>query len=151
VEPPRRVGPVGLTQQLRVLATYGDGSTADVTHWAKFDSMDEGVLAVNSDGLVRTVGKGQGAAMARFAGQAAVATYVVPFAETVELAGWVDHNFIDRLAAAKFREIGIPPSPLCDEATFLRRAFLDVTGTLPTVEQAAAFLDSADPDKRKKL
>jgi hypothetical protein len=151
VEPARRVGPAGFTQQLRVTARYPDGRTADVTHWAKFDSMDEGVLAVNADGRVRTVGRGQGTVLARFEGQAAVATFVVPHAETVELTGWVDQNVIDTLAAAKFRQIGIAPSGLCDDATFLRRASLDVTGTLPTAEQAKAFFDSNDPDRRKKL
>lgn len=151
VEPARRVGPVGFNQQLRVLATYADGRTVDVTHWARFDTLDESVLTVNADGRVRAVGKGQGAALVRFEGQAAIATVVVPFADKVDMAGWVDQNVIDTHAAAKFREIGIPPSGLCDDATFLRRAFLDVTGTLPTAEQAKAFLDSPDPGKRSKL
>jgi hypothetical protein len=151
VVPDRRVGAVGFTQQLRVVASYTDGKQRDVTAWAKFDSTDESVLQVGADGLVRTVGRGQGAAMVRFEGQAELATMVVPYADKVDLAGWVNNNFIDRLAAAKFQQIGITPSPLCEDATFLRRAFLDVTGSLPTVEQAAAFLDSRDPDKRKKL
>ena len=69
----------------------------------------------------------------------------------MDLADWVDNNFIDRLAAAKFREIGIAPSPLCDDATFLRRAYLDAVGTLPTPKQAAAFLESKNPDKRNQL
>jgi hypothetical protein len=100
---------------------------------------------------VKTVGKGQGGTLVRFEGQAAIATVVVPQADKVELTGWTDNNFIDKLAAAKFREIGLPPSGLCDDATFLRRASLDVTGTLPTPEQTKAFLDSTDPDKRVKL
>jgi len=151
VLPARRVGPAGTTQQLRVVATFSDGKSADVTHWAKFDSMDDAVVGVDANGLAHTVGKGQGAVMVRFEGQATVALFVVPYSDKVDLAGWSDNNFIDTLAAAKFREIGIPPSPLCDDATFLRRCFLDATGTLPTVEQAKAFLDSPDPDKRKKL
>jgi hypothetical protein len=151
VVPHRRVGSEGSTQQLRVVATYSDGKQRDVTAWAKFDSIDESVLRVTSDGLVRAVGRGQGTAMVRFEGQAELATIVVPFADKVDLSGWVSNNFIDRLAAAKFQEIGITPSPLCDDPTFLRRAFLDATGSLPTVEQSAAFLDSKDPDKRKKL
>lgn len=151
VQPPRRVGAEGLTQQLQVVATYSNGKKRDVTAWAKFDSTDEGVVAVTREGLARTVGKGQGAVMVRFEGQAELATVVVPFAPSVDLGDWKDNNFIDRLAAAKFKEIGIAPSPLCDDATFLRRAFLDVTGSLPTVEQAKAFLDSKDPDRRKKL
>jgi hypothetical protein len=151
VWPVRRVGPPGFPQQLRVVARYEGGSSSDVTALAKFSSMDEGVLRVSSTGLVSTVGRGQGIALVRFEEQAAIATFVVPYADAVDLGGWVDNNFVDRLAAAKFREVGITPSPLCDEATFLRRAYLDVTGTMPTPAQAAAFLDSKDIDKRNRV
>jgi hypothetical protein len=151
VTPPRRVGCVGLMQQLQVTASYSDGSKRDVTAWARYDSMDEAVLRVSPQGLMQTTGKGQATVMVRFQGQAQIAQVVVPYAENVELTGWVENNFIDRLAAAKFREIGIAPSGLCDDATFLRRAYLDSVGTLPTVEQARAFLDSTDRKKREKL
>jgi hypothetical protein len=151
VFPLRCIGAVGFTQQLRVTALYSDGKTRDVTAWTRFDSMDEGVLKVTPQGRLSAVGRGQGVAMVRFDGQAAICTVVVPYAKSPELAGWTSENFIDRLAAAKFREIGIAPSPLCDDATFLRRAYLDAIGCLPTVAEAAAFLDSTDPDKRKKL
>ncbi len=149
--PSRRVGPPGFTQQLQLLATYDNGHTRDVTALAQFSSMDEGVLSVSPSGKVITVGRGQGVALARFEEQASIATFVVPYADSVDLTGWVDNNFIDRLAAAKFREIGISPSSLCDDAAFLRRAYLDATGTLPTPEQATAFLDNKDPDKRNQL
>jgi len=151
VEPARQVGAVGHSQQLRVVATYSDGRSADVTHWSKFDSLNEGVLTVGPDGRARTIGRGQGSALVRFEGQSAVATFVVPHAAAVDLSGWTEHNFIDRLAAAKFREIGIAPSGLCDDATFLRRASLDVIGTLPTADESKAFIDSTDPDKRARL
>lgn len=151
VRPPRRVGPPGTTQQLQVLATYSDGKTRDVTCWAKFDSLDDSVVTVTPEGRSAIVGKGQSNVMVRFEGQAEVTTVVSPYAESVDLAGWADNNFIDTLAAKKFRELGIPPSPLCDDATFLRRAFFDAIGTLPAVEEAKAFLDSPDPDKRRKL
>lgn len=151
VWPPRRVGSLGFTQQLQVLASYDNGRTRDVTALARFDSMDEGVLRVTPSGQVATVGRGQGVALARFEEQAEIATFVVPYAGSVDLTGWVDNNFIDRHAAAKFREIGISPSPPCDDAAFLRRAYLDATGTLPTPAQATAFLDSKDADKRNQL
>lgn len=151
VLPNRRVGASGFQQQLQVIATYSNGKKRDVTALAKFDSMDESVLQVDREGLIRAGGKGQGVCMIRFEGHAEICTVVVPYSGNPSLAGWVDQNFIDKHAAAKFREIGINPSGLCDDATFLRRAFLDVTGTLPTVEQSVAFLDSKDPDKRKKL
>lgn len=151
VTPARRVGPQGLTQQLRVEATYSDGTVRDVTAWAKFDSMDEGILSVTPSGLVTAVGKGQAPMMVRFEGQGEVSMFVIPYAEGTELVGWSNHNFVDELAAAKFRELGIVPSGLCDDATFIRRAFLDATGTLPTPEETLAFLQSTDPNKREQL
>src|SRR5262249_7865756 len=89
--------------------------------------------------------------MVRFEGQAQLDQVVVPYAENVNLSRWVENNFVDRLAADKFRQIGISPSGPCDDATFLRRAYVDAIGTLPTVEQARGFLDSSDPKKREKL
>ncbi len=151
VIPPRRVGPVGMMQQLQVLATYTDGKTRDVTCWAKFDSLDDSVVTVTEDGRFTTAGKGQSNVMVRFEGQAEIATVVVPYADNFELVDWKENNFIDALAAKKFRELGLPPSPLCDDATFVRRAFLDAIGTLPTIEETKTFIDSTDPDKRKKL
>lgn len=151
VYPKQRVGQAGLNQQLRVEATYADGSVRDVTPWTRFDSMDEALLEVSDRGYVRSLAPGQAAVMARFEGQAAISLFVMPYRTSVELAGWQNNNFIDELAAARFRELGIEPSPLCDDATFVRRAFLDATGTLPTVEQTRAFLQSKAPDKRRQL
>ncbi len=151
VEPSRRVGAEGFEQQLRVVASYDDGTSRDVTPWAKYDSTEDGVVAVGPTGRYKTVGAGGGAVMVRFEGQAALASVIVPGKTAADLSGWVEQNYVDHLAAAKFREIGLTPSPLCDDATFLRRAYLDAIGTLPTVEQAKAFLDSTDRDKRTKL
>jgi len=151
VFPKERLRQVGLTQQIRVEAEYGDGRKRDVTPLARFDSMDDGVLSVAADGMVKTVGKGQAAVMIRYEGQADISLFVVPHAEKVELTGWQNNNFLDELAAAKFRELGIEASPLADDATFIRRAFLDSIGTLPTPEETQAFLASTDPQKRVKL
>ncbi len=151
VFPKQRVGQQGLSQQLRVEATYADGTIRDVTALSLFDSMDEAMLDVSETGFVRTHGKGQAPIMVRFEGQAGIAMFVVPYEVSVELAGWQNNNFIDELAAKKFRELGIEPSPLCDDATFVRRAFLDATGSLPTIEQTAAFHAKADPNKREQL
>lgn len=151
VTPTERIGTRGLTQQLRVEATYSDGTTRDVTAWAMFDSMDEGVLAVTNGGFVTSVGRGQASVMIRFDTQAEIANFVIPYKATAELAGWKNNNFVDELAEQKFRELGIEPSALCDDATFVRRVFLDVVGTLPNIDEVTSFIESQDPDKRNKL
>jgi hypothetical protein len=89
--------------------------------------------------------------MTRFAGHAQITMFVIPFADSVELSGWENKNFVDELAANKFRELGIEPVGLCDDATFVRRAFLDATGSLPTVEECTKFIASTDINKREHL
>jgi hypothetical protein len=58
---------------------------------------------------------------------------------------------IDRLIQEKLDQAKVPASPLADDAEFLRRVHLDLTGRLPTYEQTTAFLDSKDADRRAKL
>ena len=151
VTPAQRIGGKGLTQQLRVEATYSDETTRDVTAWALFDSMDESALAVTERGNVTAVGQGQASIMVRFESHAEIVNFVMPYKDSVELAGWKNNNFVDELAEKKFHELGIEPSPLCDDATFVRRVYLDVIGTLPSVDDTTTFMASADPDKRNKL
>lgn len=58
---------------------------------------------------------------------------------------------IDEIVFAKWKELGIEPANKCSDAVFLRRVYLDVIGTLPTVKEARDFLSDKSPDKRKKL
>ncbi len=146
VTPAQRIGDIGLKQQLRVEAVYADGETRDVTAWAKFDSMDEGLVAVTREGLCTVAGRGQAPVMVRFEGQADICMFVIPYGPPAPLVGWTNNNVIDELAATKFKELGIEPSPLCDDATFLRRIFLDAIGTLPTREEIDEFLRMTDAD-----
>jgi hypothetical protein len=138
--PARKTSVPGAKQQLRVEAFYSDGTSRDVTALAKFDSMDEGVLSVTREGLVTINGKGQAPALVRYEGQAATCLFMVPYAAHVELSGWKNQNFVDELAAARFRELGIEPSALCSDAAFLRRAYFDAIGTQPNVGRSAGLL-----------
>lgn len=155
VEPAARIGGEGMQQQLRVRATYADGRRRDVTAWTRFDAIDEGVVRVEPAGVVTAVGRGHGSVMARFGGEAAIATFAVPFsdapAEGGRFAEWHGGHPLDAVAARTFAELGLVPSPRCDDATFLRRAYLDCLGGLPTVEESRAFLASSAPDKRERL
>ncbi len=151
VFPKRRVATVGSQQQLRVVANYADGSIRDVTPLSRFDSLDEGMLAVSESGLVTTNGHGQAGIMVRFEGKAEICMVTTPYSEQPNLDDWKNNNFIDEFAIGKFKELGIAPSPVCDDATFVRRAYLDAIGSLPTPEEVKAFVDREDLAKREKL
>jgi len=60
-------------------------------------------------------------------------------------------NRIDELVLARLDALGIEPSPMCSDEVFLRRVYLDVIGTLPTVEEVHDFLADDHPDKRRAL
>ena len=85
---------------------------------------------------------------AALAGAAGAGSPVPPFESDVDP---ISQGRIDKLVAAKLQQLGIPPARNCSDAVFLRRVFLDVTGTLPTADQARRFLNDTDPDKRRKL
>jgi hypothetical protein len=58
---------------------------------------------------------------------------------------------IDELVFARLKRSGIEPARLCSDAVFVRRAYLDAIGTLPTAQEARAFLSDSDPNKRNAL
>lgn len=141
------------TQQLRVIATDSTGAKFDVTPLARFQSNHDGLASVDEQGLV-TVGKnpGDAAVMAAFLGFVDVFRVLIPQTESTEgLSRPPVHNFIDELVDAKLNQLHVVPSGLCTDAEFLRRASLDIIGTLPTVAESRAFLADVATDKRAKL
>jgi hypothetical protein len=148
VEPPGGVIERGQQQQLRALATYSDGSVRDVSALALYESNAEAMATVSDGGLVNVHDiPGRVAVMVRYQGQVAVFTAAVPLGAPVEDLP-EPNNFIDEYVFANLRQIGIPPSPVCDDATFLRRVTLDIAGRLPTEEEAREFLAGTGAEKR---
>lgn len=140
-------------QQLAVVAEYSDGSTRDVTRQAEFFSNLDVVAAVESDALVRA-GKesGEAAIMARHMGFVAVFTAIRPHGPTLtEIPEFKPINKVDEFALAKWKKLGLKPSPTCDDGTFVRRVTIDLCGRLPTAAEVKAFTDDKTADKRAKL
>jgi Protein of unknown function (DUF1553)/Protein of unknown function (DUF1549)/Bacterial Ig-like domain (group 2) len=144
----------GASQQLLVRAHYSDGRERDVTRWAKFASTEASVAAVDDLGKLSVTGRGEAAITVWFASNVTIATVSVPYEKPVAdevFASSLRRNFIDEIVLDKLRRLRIPPSGQADDAAFLRRAFLDTLGVLPTDAEAAAFLADPAPDKRAKL
>src|SRR5262249_4113757 len=153
VEPRERtLAPRG-RQQLRVVARYTDGREADVTGHAKVQSNNDALAAVEPGGLaIAGEVPGEAAVMASYMNAVDVFRVVVPRPETIANYPPVPaNNFIDGLVFAKLRRLNVLPSDLADDAEYLRRVYLDVTGTLPTPAEARAFLADSRPEKRARL
>jgi len=137
-------------QQLQVFAIDSDGTRRCVTREAEFISNATDVAEVDSSGLVQvSTVPGEAAILARYRGLVSVARVRLPQAGNV--ARPVLTHPIDVLVWDRFSLLGIRPSELVDDAEFLRRVYLDSIGTLPTVEEARAFLSNRALDKREKL
>ena len=150
VEPSRITLKPKTAQQLKVTARYSDGSSRDVTKLALFEANDTAMASATDGGLVNTLDlPGNVAVMVRFGGKVSVCSVSIPLGAPVESLPPVK-NFIDQHVFANLKQIGIPPSPICDDSTFLRRVSLDIGGRLPTMEETKAFLADKAPDKRDR-
>lgn len=139
---------------IKVRAIYSDGRVADVTHWAKFSSSEDLVAQVDDEGQITGTGYGQAAINVVFGSQVATVTITSPFpnnfaAEVYDASP--KQNFIDEYVIKKLKELRIPPSDQCTDREFIRRAFLDAAGILPTPEEVQQFLRDPSPTKRARL
>ncbi|WP_406695329.1 DUF1549 domain-containing protein [Singulisphaera sp. Ch08] len=150
VYPDSRVMTRGTSQQIIVTAHYTDGTTEDVTRWAQYQSNDPEVADVAEGGKVATRElSGQAGIMARYQGQVAVFRATVPLGLPIVAAPeFRPNNLIDVASLKQWKALGILPSESCTDAEFIRRASLDIIGTLPTAEEIKAFVADPSPEKR---
>lgn len=144
----------GIAQQLVVRAYFTDGHAEDVTRWAKYVSTNQAVATIDDDGQIKVMGHGEGAVTAWYLSQMATASVTSPYEANVPpevFATAPRRNFIDEQVLAKLQALNLPPSPPANDGEFIRRAFLDTIGTLPTVDETRAFLADSAPDKRDRL
>jgi hypothetical protein len=154
VFPAKAVLKPGAGQQLVVRARYSDGDVRDVTHWTKYSSNNEGVASVDDEGRVRVNGQGEAAITLWFSDQVLYARIISPYDHKVGSDAYLSFqpkNFIDELTLAKWKSLNLVPSASSSDAQFLRRAYLDAIGVLPTPEEVEEFLANKSPDKRAKL
>lgn len=144
----------GQVQPLIVRAQYSDGRVEDVTQWAKFTSANEAVATVDEAGVATVIGPGEGAVTAWFGSRIVIGRITSPFDQKVTpdtylLAG--RRNFIDDLVLKQLRRLNLKPSARSTDEVFIRRAFLDSIGTLPTPTEVREFINDGSPSKRDVL
>lgn len=142
----------GTTQRMTVRAKYSDGTDRDVTNLAFFSSNNETSAEIAQTGIVTAHARGEAFIMARFETHTVGSQFIVlPKGLQYEDPKTPELNYIDTLVHNKLRKLRIIPSELCSDEEFLRRVCIDITGTLPDVEEHATFVADTDPLKREKL
>ncbi len=139
-------------QQLIVNGYFSDGTVRDVTALTAFDSSDEGIAAVSPLAVVRREGRGEATILARYLDKMST-TQITFLTERPEFK-WPEpsvNNEIDRLVFSKLKQLQIEPSELCNDTDFLRRATLDLTGRLPSLEETQKFLADTSENKRSAV
>ncbi len=138
-------------QQLRVVAVTQSGKNRSVTAEADFQSNNDVISVVDRDGTIQvTEVPGEAAILVRYMGHVAVCRVTLP-GQGIEFVRPPENNFVDARVWDKLSKLRILPSEPANDATFLRRVFLDTIGTLPTTDEARAFLADSDPTKRQRL
>jgi hypothetical protein len=152
-EPANRVMEPGADQQILVTAVFSDGSQRDVTAAAAYSVNAENIARVDHDGHVQVgTTPGEAAVTVNYMGHVGTVQLLVPRLSTPDpYPQTAVQNEIDRLVYAKLEKLGLVPSELCDDPTFLRRLFVDAIGTLPTANEVRSFLADTDPSKRSRM
>ncbi|MEE3181551.1 MAG: DUF1549 domain-containing protein, partial [Planctomycetota bacterium] len=155
VFPAKRILTPRSSQQLLVMAHYSDGSSKDVTRLAAYQSNESPIAGVSGTGLVKSGPlPGEAAIMTRYMGKFATCSVSIPLpgeVPTEYYSSLEKTNFIDGLVWKKLELLKIKPSSQCEDSEYLRRAYIDVIGRLPSPEEARAFLGSEKPGKRREL
>ncbi|MBM3837708.1 MAG: DUF1549 domain-containing protein [Verrucomicrobia bacterium] len=142
---------IGARQQMRVAATYANGSTRDVTAESFIDSGNTDIASADPSGLITTLRRGEAPILARYEGAYAATTLTVMGDRSGFV--WKDqpaNNRIDQLVAAKWKRMKILPSDLCTDTEFIRRVYLDLVGLPPSAEDVRLFLEDSQEVQIKR-
>jgi WD40 repeat protein len=142
---------IGSRQQMRVVATFADGATRDVTAEAFIESGNTDVATTGPAGLLTTLRRGEAPVLSRYEGNYAATTLTVMGDRSGfvwrEPAAW---GKIDELVAAKWKRMKIEPSELCTDLEFIRRVYLDLIGLPPSPEEIEAFVKDSRETRIKR-
>ncbi|MGZ0173040.1 MAG: DUF1549 and DUF1553 domain-containing protein [Planctomycetales bacterium] len=137
--------------KIRAIAEFSDGQKCDVTNLAVYASSAT-FVSISDSGVATADRSGLTTVTVRYLDQQVpVRLEFVPERPNFVSALPAPTNFVDELVFKQLARLKINPSELCDDTVFLRRAYLDLTGLLPTINKAQQFVAASESDKRAKL
>ncbi|HEX5103741.1 MAG TPA: DUF1549 and DUF1553 domain-containing protein [Pirellulaceae bacterium] len=141
----------GESVQLRVIARWSDGSREDVTPLCRYQTRDESIAVIDAGGKITSAGPGDTHVVVFYDNGVVPVPVIRPVTNLTgpQYPAASASTKIDELVLAKLRKLGVVPSERCTDEEFLRRASLDLTGTLPLPEEVRAFAADQSADKRR--
>ncbi len=142
----------GQAVQLQAVAVWEDGTREDVTPLCRFRTNDDQIAIIDENGKVSANASGDTHVVVFYDNGVVPIAVIRPVSDKVGKAypKVATPTKIDKHVVNKLRKLGIVPSDVADDTTFLRRVSLDLTGTLPSVEEIKQFINDKSPDKRAK-
>jgi hypothetical protein len=137
--------------QVRVEAFFSDGTSRDVTDTACYELSNLNA-EVDAQGVVSRRKFGETTLIVRYLQQQRPVP--IAFTEARPDFEWnqpAEFNEIDTHVFAKLKRLRINPSPLSDDSVFVRRAYLDAIGRMPSASEAKQFVQDDHADKRSRL
>ena len=140
------------TRQLKAIAIWSDGTREDVTCLTRFQTNDDTIAEVTSDGLVRCKSPGDTHVISFYDNGIFSTPILLPVSDKTgdRFPVVPTPTPIDRFVVEKLSKLGIVPSETCSDEEFLRRVSLDMTGTLPSAAELDAFVTDTSADKRSR-
>lgn len=136
---------------VRAWAVYADGSKKNVSNLAVFESSNP-LIDVSRQGVVKSPMPGETTVVARYLqAQGTSLLAFVPARPNFQWSNPAPKNYIDEHVFARLKQLRMNPSELCPDSEFLRRAYLDLLGLLPTPDETRRFLKDVRADKRARL
>lgn len=135
---------------LKVFAHWVDGTVEDVTGFTRFQSNDESVATVDKKGKIISTGPGDTHVIAFYDNGVTPVEVIRPWNQNIasNFPEFPVNTEVDRLILLKLQKLGIKPSEVCSDEDFLRRIMVDLTGSIPTAEEALLFIQNPSPNKR---
>ena len=154
IQPAQLTAKPGDVPKFTVRAHFSDGRITDVTRYVKWTAVNQSVINVDDKDQVKVLGHGESALSAWYLQRIAVATVTAPFPNDLRETTFANaprRNWIDDRVQEKLQQLKLPPSPRSTDGEFIRRAYLDTIGVLPTAEETRSFLADQSSDKRDRL
>ncbi|HSU67536.1 MAG TPA: DUF1549 and DUF1553 domain-containing protein, partial [Tepidisphaeraceae bacterium] len=152
VTPTRQVL-VAPADRVKVTATavFSDNTRRDVSNLCVYEQSVD-LAKVSPDGVVQRQRMGEEALVVRYLqAQQVVRLAFVPARPDFAWNAPAENNYIDHEVFATLKSLRMTPSGDCTDHEFVRRAYLDLLGILPTADEAKAYVEDKSSDKRSRL